>query len=174
MLTAGDSLAVDLDGDGDPEVQFRVAYSSGFYSASISVDSGVAVPVTSSLFWDFVVNQHTSINLPPGTGPWMSSTDGFLNVGFAFTTFGFIYDVGDFPDGAPGNIGVRLQINPGEYQYGWIEYTADLHLGSFGGTVGRWALETEPNRPITPGDTGICDPFQAGEGGGCFIKAGTE
>ena len=177
-------LAIDVDGDGFGDLYLSVFGNVSAFFAGVGVVGGAQVLASNGGTFPYAMDQPSSISLPPGTGTWISSGYALLNMGY-YSSSGSNWSImGNFNNAVPGYIGLRFEVNPGEYAYGWLEYMADYtNPAAFSGYFGQWAMETDLNVPIIPGDIGTCGQTPAptpaaagsgGGGGGCFITAGSD
>lgn len=128
------AATVDLDGDGQPDIQ---ATSMAFGSndiTSVSPATGSTLQFTDALTTGTVVNDSLTF----------SSTGGLREVADRFSQGGF----------ADGDYGFRF-TSGGATHYGWADLyaSAGINISLPTGTAGvsHWAYESDPNTPITVG-----------------------
>jgi len=158
----GGGLVLDLDGDGQPDVEFAdddmSFYIYGFGSTRVLTYPPVCYPYGCELnSWLPVLGAGTVIGPVPSnldliwretvdlnpTGPYSATYNACIDIGYPEQA------CSGFWQGVEGYTGVEFYIS-NEVHYAWIHVGVPF-IGLQGGYVREYAYETRPNTPIIAG-----------------------
>lgn len=157
-IEQGDTLSLDLDGDGTRDFIFRVgefsitgSWTYGLMFGDITYlgiggPSNKAICVTSAYYYNAVALDYGQTIGSTGNfaGSAASYNDAVLAADFFGTYYGYFGNAGD------KYIGVQFKIGTGLH-YGWIRVNVSVHPITI--TLKDYAYDGTPDMPIVAGDT---------------------
>jgi len=170
-LSPIDNLNIDLDGGGVPDFNlaignYNTSWSYTYGSTSIGnyfnvsyaniMNMGSNSVVTSSYVNALSVGSVISSSNSWGGGGLLGdlgySSSWFVNSTTANSSSGS-FSNGNFPGAGNKYIGVRFEINPAEFHYGWIQVSLNEECSNL--IIKDWAYETTPGDSIIAGNDGL-------------------
>lgn len=171
LLYSGEIYTLDMDDDGQPDLQIRPGPALSYYESfgtfnlkALPIFDGIAdgysAGLMGSILTEPLYNQQFGMvdrlnegDLISGDQPFFS----FLNVDtYSWEALGFMgispeipgIENNWLPDGLPYFLGVRL-MNWGEYYYGWVRVTVDSNYREV--TIHDYAYQIVPAQSIQAG-----------------------
>jgi len=141
-INGAGTFAIDLDGDGNTDFNIGVSNSISFNYANIQN------PASNSWLGNPVYALSSSY-LVQSTLSWTNSFSPW-NLGSYYTSAGMYW--GNFPGAGDQYIGVKFEINSGEFHNGWIKINLSIDCTTL--IVRDWAYDQTKDVGINTGDKG--------------------